>query len=247
MINLIKVMYIFISKMNSINIKKFNKVNWDYIQYSDPVKMGKNTDIYLNYMDKGNSDTLLLQFPNDMKIPFDINKTETEYKKKDEIITKTNYSITLNFNMTDSKHLKCLEKLENFDKKIKEAIFRHSFDWFNRTLSVDEIDKMYSNFLVYSKDRDTGVINKKFSSIRFQIPMKNDTFVTKVYMDRNKVDLLENLKKFSYITPIGRLNKIWASNTKIGTTWDLQLVKMTSEDKNKKPSGQYAFVDDDSD
>ena len=106
---------------------------------------------------------------------------------------------------------------------------------------------MYSNFLVYSKDRDTGVINKKFSSIRFQIPMKNDTFVTKVYMDRNKVDLLENLKKFSYITPIGRLNKIWASNTKIGTTWDLQLVKMTSEDKNKKPSGQYAFVDDDSD
>ena len=225
----------------TFNIQKLSQVKYEKIEFSDASSVGKNKNVFITYPSEsfGSDDNLIIQFAEDMKIPFDLSERESEYSKEGKKITRKNYQITLNFNMYNEKHKKFMERLEKLDKLILQQAEKNSINWFGKTISQAELKKVYSPFLIYSKDRN-------FASIRFRLPTQKDKFLTRVYLNREAVDLKENLIKGNYITPIARFNNIWITNQgKFGTTWDLQLAKMNQpKPVVKQELNQFAFQDD---
>ena len=225
----------------SVSINKLSQVKLDNIEFSDVSVTGKTKNVFISYPSEsfGGDNNLIIQCPEDMKIPFDISERDNEYQKEGKKFTKTNYQITLNFNMYNEKHTKFRERLEKLDKYILQQAQKNSLPWFGKMISKEELKKVYSPVLIYSKDRN-------FASLRFRIPTKNKKFLTRVYRDRELVDLKENLVKGNFITPIVRFNNLWiSSNGKFGSSWDLQLVKMNEpKAPPKQELSEFAFQDD---
>ena len=135
----------------NINIQKLSQIKLDKIDFSDASTVGKNTNVFITYKSEsfGSDDNLIIQFADDMKIPFDISERETEFFKEGKKVSKTNYTITLNFNMYNEKHKKTMERLEKLDKYILQQAQKNSMDWFGKTVSKDELKKVFQHIYLF--------------------------------------------------------------------------------------------------
>lgn len=193
--------------------------------------------IYVAY----NGKPLYLQTPK-MVSPFGL-KTWS----KDEKSPTDKLSLELSFkNKSARKSLQTFyDKCEGFDKKIVVDALENSSAWFKKKYSsTDVVEALYTSFLKFPKDKNTGDITDKYPpTIRLTLPQKDGTATCEVYdKDKNRIDINGIETKGAEVTAIIQCLGIWIAGGKFGCSWKVVQLRVTPP--ANRISG-FAFKEDD--
>ena len=124
-----------------------------------------------------------------------------------------------------------LEKMQQFEQKIKNDALTYSKEWLGKVHKSSEVvDALYSPFLKYSKDRNTGEPDtSKPPSIRIKIPIWEGEWRCAIYSEEgaqlfpNNTGLtpIELIPKATQVKVLMTCGGIWFANGKFGITWKL--------------------------
>lgn len=223
------------------------------LRYSDVKTLSNGSKtVYINY----GSDKLTIQTPL-MSIPYGIG--DGSYKDKDGKEVKQDdrkkYDLTVSFRGVDEnpKLQTFLDKMQEIERKIKDDAFNNRLTWLRDDFDGMKAftDKMFSPFVKYDKDKDTGkIIGKYPPTMRLKLPFdnNNDHFTFDAYdMDENDIDFttIMNKLKGAKVQLVIQLSGIWFAGGKYGCTWKVLMGKFQMARKSK-----FTFVmdsDDDKD
>lgn len=145
------------------------------------------------------------------------------------------YEMALQFpkDMSDSKDITFLEKMKEFEDKIKADAIINSKEWLGKgKTSPEVIDALFTPMLKYPKDKETKEPNTAMSpSLRVKVPYYDKTWKVEIYdVDENKLfpdvanlnvtpeDLVQKGCNAAVLMQCGGL---WFANGKFGVTWRL--------------------------
>lgn len=232
-------------------------VNVSKLKYSDvkPLSNGSKT-VYINY--GSGTEKLTIQIPV-LPIPYGVgdgtyNPTKKDGKDKkadDENEEKKDlrYDLTVSFRgMDDNPKIKAFhDKMQEIERKIKDDAFANRLTWLRDDFDGMKAftDKMFSPFVKYDKDKDTGkIIGKYPPTLKVKLPYdnKNDTFVFDAYdMDGNEIDFKNIMTKLKGAKTqlVIQLSGLWFAGGKYGCTWKVLMGKFQLPCKSK-----YTFLAD---
>jgi hypothetical protein len=227
-------------------------VNVAKLKYSDVKSLSNGSKtVYINY----GSDKLTIQTPLMSIPPYGIG--DGTYKDKDgkEIKQDNNnkkFDINLSFRgMDDNPKLKQFhDKMQEIERKIKNDAFENRLTWLRDDFDGMKgfTDKMFSPFVKYDKDKDTGKITGRYPpTLKVKLPYDNqsENFMFDAYdMDENEIDfksIMTNLKDAKAQLVI-QLSGIWFAGGKYGCTWKVLMGKFQLPRKSK-----FTFVADSDD
>lgn len=231
------------------------------LKYSDVKSLSNGSKtVYINY---GNgAEKLTIQIPM-LNIPYGIgdgtynpNKKDGKDKKVDEDVKEEKkdlrYDLTVSFRgMEDNSKIKAFhDKMQEIERKIKDDAFANRLTWLRDDFDGMKAftDKMFSPFVKYDKDKDTGkIIGKYPPTLKVKLPYdnKNDTFVFDSYdMDGNEIDFKTIMTKLKGAKAqlVIQLSGIWFAGGKYGCTWKVLMGKFQLPCKSK-----YTFLVDSDD
>lgn len=228
-------------------------VNASKIKYSDVKSLSNGSKtVYINY--GSGTEKLTIQIPV-MHIPYGIGdgnynpgakKTDGKDKKvEDDAAEKKDlrYDLTVSFRgMDDNPKVKAFhDKMQEIERKIKDDAFANRLTWLRDDFDGMKAftDKMFSPFVKYDKDKDTGkIIGKYPPTLKVKLPYdnKNDSFVFDSYdMDGNEIDFRTIMTKLKGAKTqlVIQLSGIWFAGGKYGCTWKVLMGKFQLPSKNK--------------
>tara|TARA_Y100000992_G_scaffold302683_1_gene278344 strand:+ start:3906 stop:4838 length:933 start_codon:yes stop_codon:yes gene_type:complete len=203
-----------------INHTAFNN---DVVKYSAPKQNqsgGKSVNIY-------NKDTnKYLQLSTPLILTWGVSDYEGNQK----------YDMALQFPsdeyLSGSKK-QFLEKMVDFENKIKEDAITYSKEWFGKAkMSSEVVDALWSPMLKYPKNKETGEYDYDRSpTLRVKVPFYDNVWKVELY-DTNEKCLFPDSSNPG-LTPVDLIQKgsnaalviqsggIWFANGKFGVTWRL--------------------------
>jgi hypothetical protein len=240
-------------------------VNVSKLRYSEVKSLSNGSKtVYINY----GSDKLTIQTPL-MSIP-SYGIGDGTYKDKDGKEVKQEggkkYDVSVSFRgMDDNPKIQAFhDKMQEIERKIKEDAFNNRLTWLRDDFDGMKgfTDKMFSPFIKYSKDKDTGKISTAYPpTLRLKLPYNNesDTFTFDAYdMDENEIDFKSIMYKLNGAKTqlVIQLSGIWFAGGKYGCTWKVLMGKFQmarknkvtfiadSDDEDTRPSSSKKFEDD---
>lgn len=225
-------------------------VNVSKLKYSDVKTLSNGSKtVYINY--GSGTEKLTIQIPQ-MHIPYGIGdgsytpkKDGKEKKPDDDNGEKKDqrYDITVSFRgMDENPKVKAFhDKMQEIERKIKDDAFANRLTWLRDDFDGMKAftDKMFSPFIKYDKDKDTGkIIGKYPPTLKLKLPFdnKNDSFVFDAYdMDGNEIDFKRIMMKLKGAKTqlVIQLSGIWFAGGKYGCTWKVLMGKFQLPCKNK--------------
>lgn len=228
-------------------------VNVSKIKYSDVKSLSNGSKtVYINY--GSGTEKLTIQIPV-MHIPYGIGdgnynpsakKGDGKDKKIDDDAGEKKdlrYDLTVSFRgMDDNPKVKAFhDKMQEIERKIKDDAFANRLTWLRDDFDGMKAftDKMFSPFVKYDKDKDTGkIIGKYPPTLKVKLPYdnKNDSFVFDSYdMDGNEIDFKTVMTKLKGAKTqlVIQLSGIWFAGGKYGCTWKVLMGKFQLPCKNK--------------
>ena len=226
-------------------VLKYNKISLKNFVLKDIVNIGKTNSMSIEYEDEIGKGPLMIQLPEEMRIPFDYNCYEKEITDKNgKTYNFKTYNLNINFNLDNEKHQICFKILKKLDEFFLNAIKNNSLKLFKKQPNFDNINN-FSPLLSRSKDKNTMKYDDLYVGIRTKLPHKKNKIITKVYnQERKEINHEEFLRKGAIGGPIIKLDNIWASGTKYGVSCDLQLFKLQNEKVIEKPKKEFMFLSD---
>jgi hypothetical protein len=243
----------------SVNTLLPKNVDVSKLRYSEVKSLSNGSKtVYINY----GSDKLTLQTPM-MSIPYGIGDWNEKNAKENEKTVKKDavdgdkkldrrYDLSVSFRgMDENPKLKAFhDKLQDLERKIKEDAFANRLTWLRDDFDGMKAftDKMFTPFVKYDKDKDTGkVIGKYPPTLKVKLPYdnKNDNFVFDSFdMDENEVDFKSIMTKLkgAKVQLVIQLSGIWFAGGKYGCTWKVLMGKFQLPSKSK-----FTFVVDSED
>lgn len=243
-------------------------VNVSKLRYSEVKSLSNGSKtVYINY----GSDKLTIQTPL-MSIPYGVG--DGTYKDKDGKEVKGDggkkFDVSVSFRgMDENPKLQAFhDKMQEIERKIKDDAFNNRLTWLRDDFDGMKAftDKMFSPFVKYDKDKDTGKVTGKYPpTLRLKLPFNNETdnFTFDAYdMDENEVDFktIMNKLKGAKVQLVIQLSGIWFAGGKYGCTWKVLMGKFQmarkskftfvadSDDEDSRPSGSKAIrFDEDED
>lgn len=223
-----------------------SEIDMSKVKYSDLKNLDNGAKIaYVNYGDGIQS--IYLQTP-ELTFPFDC-----QYYQDNDDTGKFNCKVSLK---TDgNKDIeKFVEKMSEFDEKIKADAKKNSMSWFKKKSMTDEvIEDKYTPIVRHYKDPETGEFTGKYpAQMGFKVAKRNGVFQCKFYDDtRSKInvdkpdedgfqDVTNLLSKGSSATMLLQCTGLWFSSVGFGATW--KAVQMLV--KIPETLEEFAFRDD---
>lgn len=225
-------------------------VNVSKLRYSEVKSLSNGSKtVYINY----GSDKLTIQTPL-MSIPYGVG--DGTYKDKDGKEVKQDggkkFDVSVSFRgMDENPKLQAFhDKMQEIERKIKDDAFNNRLTWLRDDFDGMKAftDKMFSPFVKYDKDKDTGKITGKYPpTLRLKLPYNNETdnFTFDAYdMDENEVDFKTIMTKLkgAKVQLVIQLSGIWFAGGKYGCTWKVLMGKFQMARKSK-----FTFVADSDD
>lgn len=225
-------------------------VNVSKLRYSEVKSLSNGSKtVYINY----GSDKLTIQTPM-MSIPYGVG--DGTYKDKDGKEVKQDdrkkFDISVSFRgMDENPKLQAFhDKMQEIERKIKDDAFNNRLTWLRDDFDGMKAftDKMFSPFVKYDKDKDTGKITGKYPpTLRLKLPYDNntDTFTFEAFdMDENEIDFASVMTKLkgAKVQLVIQLSGIWFAGGKYGCTWKVLMGKFQMARKSK-----FTFVADSDD
>lgn len=233
-------------------------VNVSKLKYSDVKSLSNGSKtVYINY--GSGTEKLTIQIPV-LPIPYGVGdgtynpnaKKDGKDKKVDDDFEEKKdlrYDLTVSFRgMEDNPKIKAFhDKMQEIERKIKDDAFANRLTWLRDDFDGMKAftDKMFSPFVKYDKDKDTGkIIGKYPPTLKVKLPYdnKNDTFVFDAYdMDGNEIDFRNIMSKLKGAKTqlVIQLSGIWFAGGKYGCTWKVLMGKFQLPCKSK-----YTFLAD---
>lgn len=134
-------------------------------------------------------------------------------------------TLELSFKDAESKKplQRFLDKMSDWDKKIKEDYFNKSQDWARKTYkSLDVLDDLYSPLVRYAKDKETGAITTKYApTFRVNVPFddKEKRLMCDIYSVQKELIQMCDIDRGSKVTAIIQCTGIWLIAGKFGVSW----------------------------
>jgi hypothetical protein len=153
---------------------------------------------------------------------------------RDDKSGKVSYELSLQFpnaDYPDEEGEMFLEKLKNFEERIKADAITNSKEWFNKPkMSADVVDALWTPMLKYPKSKETQEQDyTKAPTLRVKVPFWDGDWKIELY-DMEEHQLWPSTKVSSPVELIPKLTRvacvlqcggIWFANGKFGVTWKL--------------------------
>lgn len=223
-------------------------VNVSKLKYSEVKSLSNGSKtVYINY----GSDKLTIQTPF-LNIPYGVG--DGTYKDGDgkdvkQEADRKKFDLSVSFRgMDENPKIQAFhDKMQEIERKIKDDAFNNRLTWLRDDFDGMKAftDKMFSPFVKYDKDKDTGkIIGKYPPTLRVKLPYDNKTeaFTFESYdMDENEVDFKTILPKLkgAKVQLVIQLSGIWFAGGKYGCTWKVLMGKFQLARKSK-----FTFVAD---
>lgn len=166
----------------------------------------------------------------------------------DDKTNKHSYELSLQFpseEYPDADGEMFLQKMKEFEEKIKNDAVTYSKEWFNKPKMTSEVvDALFTPMLKYPKNKDTQDFDyTRAPSLRVKIPYWENEWKFELY-DMGKKQIwpnktlntpLELIPKLSRVACVLQCGGIWLANGKFGVTWKLfqAIVKLPQSLKGK--------------
>ena len=157
---------------------------------------------------------------------------------KDDTTGKCTYDMSLQFpsdNYPNEQASLMLEKLKDYENKIKETAVEKCKEWFNKpSMSPDVVDALWTPMLRYRKGADGMPDESSAPNLRVKVPYWQEKWKCEIYGMNNEVlypneeDVtpMELIPKLANVALIIQSGGIWFANGKFGTTWKLVQAKV---------------------
>ena len=240
----------------SNNIVKPGNFDESKLEFSE-VKTNKygGKSVWVRY----NGERLLVQTP-EMSFPYGLGEYDITDPKTGEVTGKK-YSLNLSFRGIDydgddpdkvknaSQLSDFHQMLQNISTRVIKEATQNSVAWLKLKSPKDGvIEALYQPLINQSTNRDTGEPDGKYpDTFKGKIQYYDGIFKTAVYnMDKERVDLKENLVKSAYGKSLLEFTGVWFAGGKVGVGFKFVQLRVTV------PQGLtgYAIIsdsDDDSD
>lgn len=152
----------------------------------------------------------------------------------DDKTGKKSYELSLQFpnsDYPDADGETFLQKLIEFESKIKADAVNYARDWFNKPkMSPEVIDALWTPMLKYPKNKDTQEFDyTRAPTLRVKVPYWEDEWKIELYdVNQNQIwpstELaapMELVPKLSRVAAVIQCGGIWLANGKFGVTWKL--------------------------
>lgn len=153
---------------------------------------------------------------------------------RDDKSGKVSYDLSLQFpnsEYPDENGEMFLQKLKEFENKIKLDAITNSKEWFNKPkMSADVIDALWTPMLKYPKNKETQESDySKAPILKVKVPFWNGEWKTELYdMEQRQIwpsevhaSPVELIPKLTRIACVLQCGGIWFANGKFGVTWKL--------------------------
>lgn len=153
---------------------------------------------------------------------------------KDDKSGKVSYELSLQFpnaDYPDEEGEMFLEKLKNFEERIKADAITNSKEWFNKPkMSADVVDALWTPMLKYPKNKETQEQDyTKAPTLRVKVPYWDGDWKIELYdMEENQLwpstkasSPVELIPKLTRVACVLQCGGIWFANGKFGVTWKL--------------------------
>lgn len=154
----------------------------------------------------------------------------------DDKSNKRSYDLSLQFPNADYPDQECemfLNKMREFENKIKEDAISNCKEWFNKPkMSAEVIDALWNPMLHYPKSKETGEFDyARAPTLKVKIPFWENEWKFELYdVEQNQLWPSESscmptplplVPKLSRIACILQCGGIWFAAGKFGVTWKL--------------------------
>jgi hypothetical protein len=155
---------------------------------------------------------------------------------RDDKTGKVSYELSLQFpnsDYPDEDGELFLQKLKEFEEKIKHDAVINSKEWFNKPkMSADVVDALWTPMLKYPKNKETQESDyTKAPTLRVKIPYWEGEWKIELYdMEERQIWPSKNAQVLTPVELIPKLTRvacviqcggIWFANGKFGVTWKL--------------------------
>lgn len=136
-----------------------------------------------------------------------------------------------------------LENMKNLEEKLKSDAVKQSGKWFNRPMSREQIEVIWTPMIKYPKNKDTGMEDyNKSPTIKVKVPFYDGKFKGEFYnMKQEPIYLPDDhrfadvnvpclIKKLANVYVMAVNGGLWFVGNKFGTTWRLQQVVVENKE-----------------
>jgi hypothetical protein len=152
----------------------------------------------------------------------------------DEKTGKRSFDLSLQFpnaDYPDPEGEVFLEKMKEFEAKVKADALTNCKEWFNKPKMIEEVvDALWHPMLRYPKNKESGEFDyTRAPTLRLKVPFWEGEWKVEIYdMEQNQLWPSDNLNLESPLELIPKLTRvacviqcggIWFANGKFGVTW----------------------------
>lgn len=195
---------------------------------------------------------------------------------RDDKTGKVSYDLSLQFpnaDYPDEDGEMFLEKLKNFEAKVKADAIANSKEWFNKPkMSADVIDALWTPMLKYPKNKETQEPDyTKAPTLKVKVPYWDGDWKIELYdMEQRQVwpsesgavaSPVELIPKLTRVACVLQCGGIWFANGKFGVTWKLFQavvkppqslrgtchIKLSSSERERMSQSAHRATDEDAD
>jgi hypothetical protein len=152
----------------------------------------------------------------------------------DDKSNNNKYHLSLQFPNSEYPDAECeefLNKMRDFENKIKHYAIANSKEWFNKPkMSAEVVDALWNPMLTYPKNKETGEFDySRAPTLKVKIPFWENEWKFELYdMDKNQLwpsstvySPLPLIPKLTRIACVLQCGGIWFAAGKFGVTWKL--------------------------
>jgi len=154
----------------------------------------------------------------------------------DEKSGKKTYELSLQFPSSeypDPQGEVFLQKMKDFEDKVKADAITHSKEWFNKPkMTAEVVDALFTPMLKYPKIKESGETDyARPPTLRLKVPFWEDEWEIELYdveqrqiwpcSDGSVSSPVELIPKLTRIACVIQCGGIWFANGKFGVTWRL--------------------------
>ena len=154
----------------------------------------------------------------------------------DEKSGKKTYELSLQFPSSeypDPQGEVFLQKMKDFEDKVKADAITHSKEWFNKPkMTAEVVDALFTPMLKYPKNKESGEFDyARPPTLRLKVPFWEDEWKIELYdveqrqiwpsVDGSASSPVDLIPKLTRVACVIQCGGIWFANGKFGVTWRL--------------------------
>eukprot|EP00899_Mesostigma_viride_P012935 jgi/Mesvir1/21642/Mv26169-RA.1 len=208
----------------------FEDFDPEKVIYRDPKRSTTGgLSVYLNYDKEGREIPIRIQTPR-MRIPFGISCFEGKAQAQ-------KYSLDLSFDDYQSKEEdvgKFYDRWTAFDDRNKNTSFEKSTTWFNKKISFDVVNELYTSAIKPSKKEQYP------PTLKCSIPFRNGKPDCQFFDENKELASMEDVEKGMEVQVILEVPRLWFMDKQFGCS---PVVKMVQFFPNNRIPHSYSFIE----